>query len=1012
MTVFYHEPSITVRVYPRERLQLGIEPTTAANLRWVSIGFFSSGAPLMVGATASGQVLLRTPGYAHYATSIITHTRPTVLGDGSFYYIDATGVVRKVVVDETALKSGSNPIVSDTDTSWPIGGAYGFLGVTEQGDVVGLEYDDGGLRVWHSQRASYSPKRLYPNAAWRWDDFYAAVTGYQNTIVALATMEDGSVRQYVYRDGSWQHLRTPYQGDLSRLAVQGAFTRNGRVFVYGHYTRENEEDTTTDVVDYVLLEWIDGVIALYPFAALVPGASSADPFAVAADSTTLWLSTFNETGSIPIPPYVEPVDANAYDIPGEDVLAFSSSIEGFNGSFSARLRAAPIEQGVYSPNHWDAWRVTISDGASGVTEWYIVTHVVDSTRDVVHEYEVQGAPWALWLINNARLPNYVEIRGQDGIYTVTPGDKEALYSAPGSAKSHRHDSILYMFGQMGMGTVTQEGGIAINTEPHNDAPAALQVVGYLVNTDANSGSPTVKVKFSFRPRFYLDENATGLLMRLRGWSIIKHWVKEVALHVRTENSTTRYVIPGGPWKWDEPNGVYPLEWSLPVIDGVIEGMDVLLEEDPNAQIPTWVGNIWGIRNWAYFASVEFVAPLRTEYSGSTVAWDTDENNDKYLALKKPNSRAGLLSIAPFEARSVFVAASFVLASGPYPNSRGVTRYGLMFGADDTKDANIVMIEKDGQTNAKTIKLVRRRNSRDTVLYSANLGRLPGSLALRYEGGTLEVYEPGAQLSSLPGTLLFRYEWRYTDGPPLDAGLHVGVYGEIETPAVQVVGWVENYGPLQQKVLILPRATTLVQTGDVLSLPGGREFTVENIEDKGAYDGPFELRNIYNWPSRYSENGYSGWAVEFRKACWECTNEAAVYNRPVALSLGNYWEGRNVDFHPYITTNNQRNDLPGRIRYYSNDISGNEPVGLDTAVTLGGVYLVGRLIGREEYESYAAPPEIAEVKTTERIILTQFFAHELGRMHLQDAIRATAAVAGAHVKFVGDTTGSLGGTICL
>jgi len=981
-------PNITVaiaraRVY-KNRLSSAApqaEPSQIAQPVWVFSGALQSGA-FVVGAIGSGEIYLRVPGYSHVNTGERALGRPAIR-NGKILYVRDDGALVVGDIDESVLTGGSgSAITNTTEVDSGVVHTDAMCYLDADGKWFLLEYDDGGLRI-KSQDLGISPLRLYPKKAKRFlHQFNAAIVKDAGAVSAMMTTCSDGILLYRHRI-TWEHQRIAQDADLSRLDIDGAFDVGGNAFVYGRYRRTDEYDDGK--VDYVVLPLIDDVIAMPAFAYAYSDSDMDWPFTVAVNDTQLMLSDFNNTAILPVPEYIR--RASYDEIHEGEVAAFSFSLK--NNASSGKIDLATGFGKEYDIDVGDAILLEYSkdDGAT----WRSVELIADGQPVLTYRgskkyLSVNVAQRGIWLATRSRLPNYVEIHGADTVVDTSPGRRETLYPAPKGRKAFFLNSYAVDTWADFRG-YSEQGVIAISESIEKEGPGANPF-----KFDNGPVGTKKGVEFVLKRRVTTTGPSRVLIY---GWSRSDSDTDNVpvfTVKAKVNVGGTTHIITLGtgnfPKTWNgTAQGDYPIVLPL---QGNAEVQSIIIVSSSRGDGVTIISNV--------VIDGDGNDLIVYEDDDSTCSWtdEMDYSGRKVLRTNAINKECGLFATTPYKiAASVDVAASLSLSTGEYPNTMGATKYGIILFATDLR--NYIGIIVDATENKIRIERVYRGGRRIIYEHNTNPFNVIANMFVRYEGGKISVYDMGYGAKTIPGTPVFEYEWSYNDGSiQVGEESHVGVYGLVRTRGVQIFAWHESDELITSEV-----SASNIPASGAIEFSGGRTFKYSNIVGDSMFDGPWQLRNIYWWLPRYSDDGNSGWAVEIQKLDWD--GPASEYIGKYAYtSLGHKWRIRDIDEHPYITTGGVKIYLHNRIRLYSDDISGTESVDCATRVLLDGVRLVGGFVDKH---GYVSPPEFGTMKTTESVKVSRFFARDRGAATLQDILKRVYAYAGVHLEIKGNKIGS-------
>ena len=941
------------------------EPSQASDIVHVSAGYISG--QVVVAATKSdGIIVARVSGYSHTALPYKA-LGTTAIDYTGILFVDATdGQCKRLTLDTDALQNGTIAVqsVAILDSGQFNGGAF----IGEDGVIA--YYDNGGLRVKSTMHGT-SPDRLYnPRGAHGITDYNAACNYNIQSGCSEAYMstEYGIV---LYRNcgNGWEHQRIALPYDLSLLQIDGAVNIAGGFFVYGRYKRQKEYDDGS--ADMVLLPVVDDVIAMPPYSMIAHGGN--EPFAVALTNANLLITTFNRT-ALGIPPeYV--VRTEYTEIPEGDIADVSLGYSNLRGNGTISLSQWRRD---YDIRAGDAIRLQLSD--DGGTTWR--TYELIANQDAIpsyyglqRRYQIAVMPRAIWLIANARMPNYIELKGADTVVDTNPGERKTLFPIGGAPSrtnitEYTFDTWLNYkgFEYPGVEAVskTEEtaGGSKLPFWWHNKSAGIVRGAEFYPKHDLYCKDDVLVYLFGWSNTNSTSDNVhdISLYVRLTDANGVEHLERhDVGKFVKTWNGTA----PGD----------YPLTATVHCGDdgATIKGIAVVTNSHGDGV--TMIGNI------TVYSPTGKLWLLGDDKDAC--AWDDQAvGNTKALVCKSINRRCLTLSTTPYDIRvGVDVFAEVRKIVGDKPLTSGTREWGIALFAKDAGQFAAVVV-RDG---AGRIDIVKVDSFTETVLATmyASIG---GALHVMYEGGSLYVYD---MANSYPGTLIGKHELGEDGIMQSDDASHVGVYTAIFTHGVQVLTQEER-----GVVLASYNVDVALPNSGTLAFSDGSTFDYSGLDlSRPPADGPWEARNIYNWPDGYSDNGNTGWAIEFKKLCWGC-NVDDYKRRVIHTDTGYTFTSSAADTTPYIKTNGQRKDLPNRMRLYSPDISGTELIGTDTRVWLDGFLLTGN------YDGYVTPYGIATLATTEHYAITLFSARERGILTLTDTLKKVLALASVRAIYKG------------
>lgn len=305
-----------------------------------------------------------------------------------------------------------------------------------------------------------------------------------------------------------------------------------------------------------------------------------------------------------------------------------------------------------------------------------------------------------------------------------------------------------------------------------------------------------------------------------------------------------------------------------------------------------------------------------------------------------------------------------------------------------------------------VQLIRVRGGLATVVASTTIRPFPeqsGWIRLRHVDGNFQVYVKDRNTKAWSAPLI-DYDWVETGGALLTDPLvsHVGIYALLDAPYVRICGLNPDISP---DTGVLPGAHLWEQfpNAGVVRIEDARYAYSQKVSAARVL-GPYQGRNV-GGPFKYSNDGasYRGNAAEFTRFEWLDNNDhqddfAGEY---FATDGGTVWEISEVDFKPFVTTDDVQTFLKNRGRYFSPQANA-DVIGQDVAV-----WITHALLGLQQ----AAGEQVTHGKgsiaylVNESAVRIYEFAAASGYDDLtdRDAIDRIARIANGTARFPGDVT---------
>ena len=903
------------------------QPTPISGVKY-ACGCWAFNKHAILGVSEEGDLLTRFVGNQGLHYTNVHAVGNVYCANGYAYYINRDGEFVK-----NALVDGGEKLMLSTEEVISSGYANGGF----VSDTSVMYFDEGGLRL-------PTGDRFYPlTSKSSIDDFSAGIYG----DYAFFMQDNGSV----VLDHNGSRMRVFY-GDLSALIIDGVLPGP---YVVGRYVRVGNFDDGT--VDYVIFPLVGKKLAMPPYTVFMAAASNDGPGFVSIGTTSIAVGTFNNVAVGPIPYWL--TDA-PYPKARYNNLASSVEVSSKNGMSQVTI-SFPDE--IIDIDEFDKLDIFVWRDEDGIYHniKMIASDVTAITSGTTKKINVAGEKPVSWLLSNTHLPNYIEMSAGKHVVDFEPWKRETLFSAANPVPQSTIGEVIVDFWDAKPFTHDSISGYEIT-------PGKL--------------SPIESTNIGLEASANLVASGDEINIEIHGWSSSDYDYDNhnVMLFLRLEDDTL-YSVGSGHWgkTWDgTTTSPSVISMSIPAgnVTGKIKGVCIGLEADANSNAV------------AYPASVVFLSGVK-ELPDTTYIAPWENVDDTRLQLPSQNIESAMFSVSPYSHEDIAVAASFGIYEGDMPNEYGDTVFGFVFGAKDLSNMNAVLLSK----SSGNLSVVKVRDGARTTLYeiSDSYGILSEiqsgdvGLVFRYSSGKIQLYKTDAMLSEYPGTLVLEYEWKASDGdiaPQIER--HVGVYGLVQSPEVKALAWGSSKGELA-----CIASSDLPTSGTLVFIDGSTaEYT--GIQSGGVPEGPYQIRNITNWPTEYDNPGL---AVAVARLDWDAPS-SDYDGKTLSTVTGYSWLISKVDTTPYKIISGSRVYQHDRMRIYSDDITGEEGVGLDTKAYFGGTLLTGVSYSAD---AFVSPPETTSLKTTERVYITRFVAFEETAASLSDAVCLAANIAGVECQ---------------
>ena len=938
----------------------------------------------------------------------LASNKPALIEDYLFY-VDSDGDFKRATLDMADVLSQDNDCIDDWSTiaTHSDGAAFAFSET-----LAGLiTIDEGGIRPYiYTYDGSWSESKcpgrfMFPATPIASTDLYktvysAAVQLGDDIFIYVSNVETGGIDGIKYDTVAevWTDTFEAVPADLSDFYLtNAALTPTSEIILSGQFQRDEAELGSGQTIRNVALRSADG----YTF--------SMDRFTLFSElGYRFHVEVYGDNFYGSDGNFVVSEEAPAWMITNPTILEIGEDdIVGLSWSESNGTNMAQVQIASANYEYDDEPLVAkaseavlyIGYSSDATIEWvkygtYIIDSLATQTADGEHGMGVALVSKGLWLTSAITYPLYTELDSRHAVFDDLD-ELDNMYVAADDAETVGMMAIDYWAASPM--TITGVVGIDTNGSGSKEAFDPQTIVGAHV-----SGFMSQEIKLSNgwgeNPIVSDDESVE---LSIYGWSRATvtgdvNDTIEPVLVLEDEDGEERYLrfsdtVNGAPaGTLDSTYDSFPLTYydaadgSIPIIytfTGITAGDSVKS-----------IGIIMTAANSAqtYIERVDITGLSREAPIGNLV-WDVVEDG-----LQVPGAARAhvMFSQIPTFDKNFTIDAKFE-ATGEN------IYYGIVGLANDAANYVLARINiPDGKA-----EICKVRGGALTVLADASftptsaielhLSHQDGYFHFSYWNGT-ELYAPG----------LVTYEWEYDDGrmSMSDEEIrHVGSYGLLGAPFFEISGYQQSrsrglgFAPGQPE----SRYNRFPATGRLIIDDNEYEYTA--YTNYMVPRGPFQVRNFTNWVDPvYCTPAYAGgWAIEFTWFYYTGKASSTYDGYLIATDSSDSWICDYVCWQPRRRTAGVYHWVDGdRARFYAETLRQYYMLGNQAKAYVLPCFTGMKLIEGENM--YHSAGTIAELKTNDSIILTQFAASGGYRdISLESILESLAAYAGAKVDFPGN-----------
>lgn len=977
------------------------------------IAYPTSGSGLVTFYNIGGQLKYSTQGNS----SLVDSNSGTIVGKpgvyGNYLYkISSNGNLYRYNIDYSAMLSHSATVLSsETLVGTPTSGSGAVHAISDT-EVACLIADDGGIRPvvytlsgsWSEHK--YSGRFMFPS---REDSANVkSLTVPQMTVFSGAAKLGNRIFLYqsnlltgtvdcIYYDTvaiDWSDIYTAVPTDLSvslcQFRVSKCYTHDGNIYMSGQF-RRTEAGEVIQPYSMILCS-TDGKIFSINRMSLV--STLGYRFQALVNSDYLYLATDNRVSRKPVTHYFSPSSGSSgYTHINEHTVNLTE-----NNGETLSIKPAAGDNTLLDSGYLENGNRLILDvgylTSGSLAEYtqygiYIIDTIQTTFRNGEQSVEINCVNESTWHLSSMISPFYTEMISKSSLFTDFSTEGYWTDAANGGTYENEFsidfwNADTYSSGSITGATIAREaGGLSEFRSDYNhcfgistgDIIASLGSNDYPICT---ASSVTAKV---YGWSYNLDDGQSDndlvrcrLIMESSGSAHEEYYVESTK-----KRFPNTYPVSSG------SIGDYPIVYTLSTIIGdKIKSIALIYESESKTAF--------------YPHRVDITAGVSIGFSyNSGTSWEyTSGSGVEIPGFMRPYI---MTAVRPYNAWNFQLAASFTnsITSGSFQYNSWV---GLTGHVHDSNNYTVARYDK----TSGNCQIAKVREKQETILTSGS-GYSSGSsgeieLMFSHRDGLFKLYTRFGtgwieQLS---------YEWKASDGYMLYDNLsstNSGIYGFIDPPYFRTSGFELSSNGTYVDAVGIP---VLPGFGSFNDFPSTGIVEVDGIRysysGKLTCDpirGPSQFRNNARWSPPFG----NGAALEATDHDW---SKAAGYltGKFAALDDGYVFPITNTLWQPWITTDGAVVNLPGRSRFYSNDIVSLSAHSLSNRVYItGGLTGVAVVKGDIGYHSWGSDVRYM----ADGHLYCNWFYGSSGDYDstVRDLVDHVSKISGAKAQFLGDKT---------
>lgn len=809
---------------------------------------------------------------------------------------------------------------------------------------------------------------------------------------------------------TWSDIYIAIPTDLSvslcEFSLTNSFVRNDKIYMCGLF---NRTDFFGDSVPYALVSSSDdGMVFSIDRFALVSNIGYRFYAHVGTDNR-LYLANCNRVSSKPSTWVFDGHDLETSPVTELDMgQIVRYSVTGVD-SMEIELKGGE-EFYVEHPHMMEGSRIVLNVGYStSVGEEQVVygTFIIDTisvdrmnsrsfTMSCIHE--------GRWRMSGLSMPFYAEITGVSSTYDSMNKETGLLYSAPSNARYNykfwvdfwQHKEYTNAGESIVGKKMIEGGGVGLfeSTGAHKD--------GFVMSDDLSN-----ILGIGENPEI----DGTSLTVKLYGWSAPlvggqpSDVVNLIMIHTAADGTDEQTFFSSGTNRW-------PVTWPTPAsgtnpITISVVGMETG-RRIKNVGLIMQASNSTKYVPWRIEFTNNVKVPITLPETG--VTWE--KQDDGTFKIPGTGQPFVMFSQKPYNAFNFNLAAKFtnsvIGGIAGYPVAVGLVGLG--------KDAANFICARFDKVSGKA-QLVKIREGAETLLDESAPAFDVGDevqIQFSHRDGNFKVYiyDDVDELFKA----VIDYDWQAADGflcASIISSLKCGLYGAIQSPMVQILG----YSNSSSDVEAISDGVPLAPMEDHSDFPSSGSLRIgtnvysygSKVDSPSYVRGPSQLRSMNSGYAPPYGNGMAG--LQCRDLNWTGDPDLLT-GLLIATDIGYSFISTGTFWTPFNTTAHVRNYITNRSQHYSaNKQIGTFPGSLSTRVFVTGGFLNVDLITGEPTQHRIRDYARLELEGTIKCHWFMGAGGEANQTTIQDLARTVAALSGVSVSFPGNfvqpllTTGS-------